>query len=189
MKCCGNCNKDTCSNYEFDDINGIRADPYEILDEDFIRSHQKKMSVLDMNKLRRALQINQRPYEAMLGEIYDKCKFEYDRRSKKELIIHDEGIVQALPNYQDAERTYIAGPTGSGKSTYVARYLQQLKKVFPDRDIFLFSDVNEDEVLDKIGIMRIKLDENFLENTPSPETLHDSIVIFDDIDSIEDKKK
>src|SRR5271170_322119 len=188
MPCCDNCTKDTCSNYDCGNLDGIKAEPYEVLNEDFIRSHKKKMSISDMNSLRLALEKNRRPDEEYLREVFQKCKDEYKTKCRKELIIHDDGIIQPLPNYQDPERTYIAGPSGSGKSTYVSRYLEKLKKVFPDRDIFLFSDVEQDEVLDKIGLMRMKLDEEFMANTPLPQTLNDSIVIFDDIDSIADKK-
>lgn len=187
-KCCDNCNKDSCSNYPFDYCEGIRADPFEVLDEDFIRSHKKKLSIIEMNKIKRALETDQKPYDLGLTDIYDRCREEYNSRARKELIIHDDGVVQVLPNYSEPERSYVAGPTGSGKSTNVARYLEQLKKVFPDRDIFLFSDVDQDKILDKLEPLRMKLDEEFLENTPSPGTLKDSIVIFDDIDSIDDKK-
>ena len=186
VKCCDNCNRDSCASYA-EEVE-IRGDPFEVLDEDFIRSHKKKLSVIDMNKLHRALELNQRPLETDLGNIYDKLKEEYERRTKKELVIHDEGIVQALPNYENPERSYIAGPSGSGKSTYVSRHLEQLKKVYPKRDIFLFSDVAEDDVLDKLKPMRVKLDEAFLDTEITPESLKDSIVIFDDIDSIENDK-
>ncbi len=187
MKCCDNCNKDSCSNIQIKNENMILSEPYEVLDEDFIRSHKKKLSVVDMNKLRIALENNTKPLDQELSIIYEKCRDEYKKRSKKELIIHDDGIIQVLPDYQNPERSYIAGPSGSGKSTYVSKYLEQLKKVLPDADIFLFSDVNHDPILDKLYPMRIKLDEDFLDNTPSPETLKDSIVIFDDIDSIENR--
>jgi hypothetical protein len=190
FKCCDNCNKDTCSNYKFTKNEAIRSDPYDVLDEDFIRSHKKKLSIPEMNKIKLALEMNRRPLEDSLGLIYDKCKEEYEKRSRTELIIHDDGEVQPLPNYSSPQRLYISGPSDSGKSTYVGKLLHKYKQVYPDRDIFLLSRINNDDKLDNLGldIMRITLNEEFLEDTPSLETLHDSIVIFDDIDSIEDKK-
>jgi hypothetical protein len=188
-KCCDYCDPNTCSSYT-DDVDSvrIRGDVYEVLDEDFIRSHKKKLSMAEMNDLRRALESGKKPTDKNLIDIYNKLKEEYDKRSMKELIITDDGIISALPNYQDPERAFIGGPSGSGKSFFVSRYLENLRRVFNDRDIFLFSDVGDDECLDKFKPIRIKLDEKFLEDKYVPESFEDSIVVFDDIDSIENKK-
>jgi hypothetical protein len=185
-KCCRECKGGNCGNEQ--PLPEIKNDPNDILDEDFIRSHKKKMSVLELNKLRKGLALNIPPLENDLNEIYHKCKEQFDNKSKKELKIHDNGVVQVLPNFNEPERSYICGPSGSGKSTYVSSYLQQLKKVYPKRDIFLISDVDKDDVLDKLNPMRIELDDAFLNTELHPKTFNDSIVVFDDIDSIENDK-
>ena len=46
----------------------------------------------------------------------------------------------------------------------------------------------EDEVLDKFNPTRIQINEELLENPIQPEELQNSLVIFDDIDTIPDKK-
>lgn len=168
----------------------IKNDPSDMLDESFIRSHKKKMSIKEMRNLRNAMRYEQMPDEQELADIYSRLMKESSERSMKEFKIYDDGILQPLPNFNATERAYIAGPTGSGKSYYVCKYLEQLKKVFPDRTIYIFSDVKEDPVLDKLGdITRVNLDAEALERGPiAPEQLADSICVFDDIDSIQDKK-
>lgn len=92
---------------------------------------------------------------------------------------------------EQREVLYIAGRSGSGKSTYAADYIQNYLEKFPENQIYLFSDVDKDPVLDELPIIRIPLDE-FLEAQISddPEEMYtyrnfeDSLVMFDDIDSI-----
>ena len=83
---------------------------------------------------------------------------------------------------------YITGPSGSGKSTYTRTYLEQWKKKHKDKDIYMFSSLPEDESLDAIKPQRIKLDASIHEDPIDVEDLKDSVVIFDDIDVISDKK-
>ncbi len=94
-----------------------------------------------------------------------------------------------IPNISGSDRIFISGPSGSGKSTIIRQYITDFLKLFPDKKVYLFSDVDKDEVLDDISeITRMPLDESFLENTPHPEEIRDSLVIFDDIDSVQSKK-
>lgn len=168
----------------------IKNDPTDMLDESFIRKQKKKMSIQDMRALRQSMRKERQPDDSELAQIYGRLIKESNDRSMKEFKIYDDGIVQPLPQFNQTERCYIAGPTGSGKSYYVSKYLEQLKKVFPERTIYIFSDVKEDPVLDKIGdIVRVNLDEDALDMPPpSPEQLANSICVFDDIDSIQNKK-
>jgi hypothetical protein len=106
-------------------------------------------------------------------------------------------LVPRLPPEEDPEhpvtgmqsdRIYIAGLPGAGKSSIVAQYTKDFIKLFPDKRVILFSDVEEDPLLDEIEeIERIPLDEDFYENGVHPEELSNSLCIFDDIDSIQSK--
>jgi len=94
------------------------------------------------------------------------------------------------------EVLYIGGQSGSGKTTYASQYLENYIDTFPDNKIFLFSGVDEDPILDQYNPIRIPLDEDFLEiQTKSPlderykdDDFMDSLVIFDDIDDLPDKR-
>jgi Cdc6-like AAA superfamily ATPase len=109
-------------------------------------------------------------------------------RSKKfnELKIPD-GKVFPIPS-DKPENLYISGPNGSGKSYYTAQWLKLYRKLYPKVPIYLFSDVAEDSVLDKIkNISRIILDQTLVDDPIIPEQLRGSVCVFDDIDSIADK--
>jgi hypothetical protein len=99
------------------------------------------------------------------------------------------GIMHPIPNPDTREVPYIAGPAGSGKSTYVCDYAQKFKK--NDWDIYLFSRLDEDKSLDKLKPTRIKID-NALIDDPidvTKEMKNGALVIFDDVDTINDKKQ
>lgn len=180
-KCCGKC----CKGGNPD----IMSDLYDVLDEDTIRKHKKKMSVTELNKLKKGLKLNRAPLEEDLEKIYNITKEKYNDKCKKEFEIPDDGVINPLPNYEKSERLYIAGPTDSGKSYYVSKLLKQFIKIFPNKKIWLLSDVDNDETLDSIkNVVRIKLDEELIDNPIAPEELSDSIVVFDDIDSIQNPK-
>ena len=54
---------------------------------------------------------------------------------------------------------YITGPSGSGKSYFVRMYCEQYKKKFKTNEIYLFSNLKEDESLDSIKPKRFRIDE------------------------------
>jgi len=84
---------------------------------------------------------------------------------------------------------YITGPSGSGKSTYVVSYLNEYKRKYKRRPIFVLSSLKEDETLDKIsGLKRIKLDDKMWSDPLEAEMFEESCVVADDVDVISDKK-
>ena len=112
------------------------------------------------------------------------------RNSFNEIILKPNETFQLIPNPQkERQILYISGQSGSGKSYFVMKYCNEFKKIFPKRDIYLLSSVNEDSSIDKIkGLKRIKLTPEFLEDTLTAEDFKDTCVIFDDCDTISDKK-
>jgi energy-coupling factor transporter ATP-binding protein EcfA2 len=98
--------------------------------------------------------------------------------------------LQQVPNTKsEREILYITGASGSGKSTYTRKYCEQYKKKWPMRDIYLFSSLKEDESLDAVKPKRIAIDERLIDDPIEPEALENSLVIFDDIDVLSDKKQ
>jgi len=97
--------------------------------------------------------------------------------------------LQQVPNdTSEREILYITGASGSGKSTYTRKYCELYKKKYPKRPIFLFSSLEEDESLDSIKPMRFKIEDRLVSEPVKPEDIPESMVIFDDIDVIRDKK-
>ena len=99
-----------------------------------------------------------------------------------------DGTLIPFPRSDKRETLYISGPEGSGKSTYAGLYIEQFKKKFPKRDFFVFSKKNEDPAFDKFKPKRIELNEDLVDNPIEPEELMCSIVLFDDIGTISNKK-
>jgi hypothetical protein len=103
----------------------------------------------------------------------DKGKFQYMFNTKKERFI-----------------AYCSGQSGSGKSYWTAQIAKEYKKVYPKRQIYLLSYVNEDPSIDAIKSLKrlnIQSDE-FLNMDLSSEDFKDSLIIFDDVDCIREKK-
>ncbi len=110
-----------------------------------------------------------------------------DLMSCFQIPITDKGKISQVPGLSP-EQLYISGPNGSGKSYYTSNYLKIFHSMFPKKPIWLFSSVNEDPLLDSIpGVGRIDLTRDLVDDPIFPDQLPDSIVVFDDIDSIPDK--
>ena len=86
---------------------------------------------------------------------------------------------------------FVAGESGAGKSYYIREYAKRYNEMFPKNPIYLISYLDEDKTLDEYKkIKRIKAMTNqFLNNCMKLDLKTEfNLVIFDDIDSITDKK-
>ncbi len=125
------------------------------------------------------------------GKFKNKIVFvdtEENNNSFDKLTLTD-GKFQQIPD-PNTERQilYITGPSGSGKSTYTANYTKLYKKIFKKNPIYIFSALKDDETLDILEPKRFKINkESLLDDPINTEDLKNSLVIFDDIDSISDK--
>jgi hypothetical protein len=111
----------------------------------------------------------------------------------KEIKLHECNL-RPLPikrGDQYRECLYIFGPTGSGKSYYAMTYSNLWLKMFtkPGNIIYRFSRVKEDKSfsrIDKKFIKNVTIDERMITEPITPEQLHGSLTIFDDIDTLPD---
>lgn len=106
---------------------------------------------------------------------------------KYEIKLPKGGKLIPLPNKKVIERLYITAPSGAGKSTFVGSWLNEYKKMYKDDEIFVFSSIPEDEPLDKHDPIRIPLDDSILTDPLDINDYVESAVVFDDIDTIQDK--
>ena len=122
----------------------------------------------------------------------------------KELVyIHDKGakghsiklppdssfLLLPCPLKDKREIFYVAGASGSGKSYQARGIAERYKKLFPDREIYLISKLDEDETLDTMKTGRPKrINVKTLETDPITdiEIFKNSLVIFDDYDTFPD---
>lgn len=104
----------------------------------------------------------------------------------------DDGKLVPVPSMDTRQVTYIAGPSGSGKSTYAALQTQKYRKLFPSNPIYIFSRLDSDPAFNNINPppIRIKIDEKLLSHPIDVTKIikNGALVIFDDIDSIQDDK-
>lgn len=108
----------------------------------------------------------------------------------KNLVLSNNEKFQHIPD-PNTERQilYITGASGSGKSTYTAKYTKLYKQIFKKNPVYVFSALKDDESLDVIEPKRIKITKEALIDDPILiDDLANSLCIFDDIDCISDKK-
>lgn len=91
-----------------------------------------------------------------------------------------ENYVHIFNDKAKRETIYVCGPNQAGKSTYVSNYLREYQKVHKDTPIYLFSRLEEDDVLDDIETIRVNCYE--LEPEYDIRQYEDSFCVFDDID-------
>jgi len=89
---------------------------------------------------------------------------------------------------------YITGRQGLGKSVFVSRYIENFKKVNKDIPVYLISEAREDKLLDPLINKRLSPSQIKTDDI-KPEDFEDiakdfggCVIIFDDIDSLTDKK-
>eukprot|EP01041_Mallomonas_annulata_P017149 gene17149-35494_t len=108
-----------------------------------------------------------------------------------EMELDAEFKFQLVPNTKrERNILFVAGSSGSGKSFYCKQYLYEWIKLYPKRPIYMFSYLDEDSTLDEIKkIERINInDADFLKEEIHASEFKDSCCIFDDIDTIPNKK-
>jgi hypothetical protein len=112
------------------------------------------------------------------------------KKTYNEITLTGEEEFQCIPNPEtERQILYITGRSGSGKSYYTLHYCLEYRKMYPKRDIYMFSALGEDSTIDKLkGLKRIKLTEEFCNDEITSEDFKNSMVIFDDTDVISDKK-
>jgi len=172
-----------------DDNKMIYNRPLDMINERDIRNGKKKLSKYEMQEIKRALMYNEQAKEQDIRDIVNNLKNKSTSKSKKEFNLYD-GEIQPLPYFNKTERLYVCGPTESGKSYFTKEYLKNLRLVHPDARIIIFSDVDEDPGgLDELkNTIRVNLDDAPEKEAIDINKFNDSICVFDDIDSIQNKK-
>jgi GTPase SAR1 family protein len=128
----------------------------------------------------------------------DDCKYSeccenctYDKMDSENMILNNSNITP-LPNKEIREVTYIAGPSGVGKSTLASEYIKEYKKMYPTNEIIIFSRKPNDKVLDKLQPLRFIIDESIV--TDPIDVLNEEefkkgcLVLFDDCNTFQNDK-
>ena len=122
---------------------------------------------------------------------YDKIKPIVENKINNRIIIND-GTFEIIPRLEKNQRDaiFIAGSSGSGKSTFAAGYAKNYQRLFPDNQIIIISKLDSDEVLDNLpNTQRLLINEDLIDIDIDYENdFSNCLVLIDDIDTINDKK-
>lgn len=131
--------------------------------------------------------------DAIVG-LPDKAKEVYKRiqtdcSNDKSIELPDDSTFQPIPDPDPKCRQvwYVAGQSGSGKSYFARGIAENYKKLYPDREIYLISKLNEDETLDKMKIgkpHRLSL-QSLVDDPVDLDEFKDCLIIFDDWDTLD----
>lgn len=119
--------------------------------------------------------------------LYVNTKIDEDKGRKKIDLPYGSEF-QMLPNPLKMKRdvVYIPGPSGSGKSYVAKEYIQKYHKMYPERKIYIVSELDEDDTLDSIkGVKPTRIPLEMVKDI-NINNLKDSLFIFDDIDNVQD---
>ena len=184
----------------------------DILEElcDDLTGYEK---VIEMDKLRQHIIQDIIPLDVDEFDNYNKAKQYVEDNASKELFLDLDSRLVPMPDPNKRNVGYLAGKSGSGKSTQVTKISKEYRKLHPKNKIYLFSKKTSDPELDKVKPIRIPMSYDALKQyTPSlfaskkdkkgdeqngqqrkKEEDHilnffkNSLVIFDDTDTIIDK--
>jgi hypothetical protein len=84
------------------------------------------------------------------------------------------------------DRVFVSGLTGCGKSTWASNFMRNMMMLDTTLQPVVFSKLSHDDVVDELNPLRIDI---MNEPLPEVEELANSVVLYDDIDSIRDKRK
>lgn len=186
------------------DDKGIDVD-FDSLDESFFKkisnrkTPNKMMSPTEIQKLKYYLTQNVAPFEDDFRDIYESKKKIIDDKSKYEItlpISQRFEIVPPMGKYREdrpedkTTRFIIGGISGSGKSYQGSKFVEKYHTVYPKNKVYLFSTHMSDENFDKLPyIKRINIfHEDFTETPFNIGMLKNSLVIFDDVDNLQNPK-
>jgi hypothetical protein len=130
------------------------------------------------------------------GDKVSSVSFSHEAKDKglSEVELDDKHKFQLIP-FKEKERSclFISGESGAGKSRYALDYCKEYHKMYPKNPIYLISYLEHDDTLDSYDqIIRLDMcDVELIDDINEidvDESFSNSLVIFDDIDSIHNKK-
>lgn len=162
---------------------------WDYLGDEFVEDN--KLTINDVNKLKKALNSGYKLQDGELKNIYKKIKKELKEKTKNEFNLLDGELIP-IPDYKMRDNFYISASSGAGKSVLASKIARQWMKEYPNRPIYVFTSpqIGDDEAFDKLGdvMTRVPIDESWFETPPELKDIEEnSLCIFDDIDTIQPK--
>lgn len=122
-----------------------------------------------------------------LGNIIDLLTEDEDEKSDTtEIRLDQDDKIEVVPSPMN-ERIIIGGPAGSGKSYWSAMYARLWQKLHPDGLIHIFVRQEDDPAYKGLEFEEIVVDRSILDQDLGIFDFVDTLVIFDDMDNLQDK--
>jgi hypothetical protein len=168
--------------------NPIYANKY-MKDLNFVKSNER---VKLMNQLIEGVEKGL-DVDAVIGipekakEIYKRIQT--DQSNDTSIELPDDSMFQPIPSPDSKKRQvwYVAGQSGAGKSYFARGIAENYKKLYPEREIYLISKLQEDSTLDSMKVgkpKRISL-QSLVDDPPELDEFTDCLTIFDDFDTLD----
>ena len=153
---------------------------------DFINNEKGRISMQQIEDIRDALKNNIPPDNKKLKVLYNELK-KKDIKNKV-FNIDNNSLTPIFNPNEDRKVFYICGMSGCGKSTFTSDLIGNYIKMFPKNKVFLFSNKQNDPVLDKHDkLIRIELNDELIEDPINLDELNNSLIVYDDIEYIPNK--
>lgn len=170
------------------EMNAVNKD--EILPKSFYTG-LKNMGTTQLAILKKSIRENKKGYlnnNMHLQEAFDQSQVLLKEIEKKNFIISKSiGEIRPVP-LQESSRMGVFGPSGVGKSTFIATWLKTYKERYPKNHIYIFSPKIDDPAFSKIkNLDYVKLDDTILSVPLDASEFQNAVCIFDDIESITNK--
>jgi hypothetical protein len=171
-------------------------DLFDHVKEKKVKQGKKHMTFQEMMSIRNAFEYGDPIDDKYLKDIYDKLEPEVSNSVRSKITVHD-GIIRPLPHITDTseesaeqnDRVMISGASGSGKTTWIRKYIKKYVKLYPTNAIYLFAAKPKDKKIDDLTyIKRIPINEELYNLKMNYDNFRDSLIIFDDTDTIIDEK-
>lgn len=123
------------------------------------------------------------------------------KKSRKEIVADKGEELELFPETPDInQRIYVAGASGSGKSYWIASYIRSYLNLFPNNEVFLFSnkskivkdnkEILEDPAYQKINDdfkkdVIVYIDVTTLTQPINHQDFKDCLFIWDDVENLE----
>jgi hypothetical protein len=146
-----------------------------------------------MREMQEAIERDVSPAEFLPTSGDDRLKPIYEKIKKSanedtSIVLPDDSTFLPIPDIDPKKRQiwYAAGASGSGKSFFARTIAESYKKLFPEREIYLISKLEDDDTLDSMKVgrpKRLSL-QSLVDDPVELDEFKDCLVIFDDFDTL-----